>query len=415
MNNICFPNSTEAIQWSNPMCPLGADHSPVQGNRLRQNPNGSFEVAPKPMGYVLGELLRSSAEKLYTVAAWAFSGFRSEVPAKLPTPEESLQAKIDALEWNVRLCVSPPRPNRSYPIKKEQAENWINAHTCEKERKAARVLIEKTRHVSQAEFEKELKVSVDQFNEWLETQESKDYVVVVSSSTKSNYWVAQLALPHLKRLPRQVFKLDYNTFEGSFVVSKALKEYRQKYPEIDKIVFFDDAAYSCQQSNSLIVELGIMDCIDQNNEVRRGDCAKEKRNFTIAAIIPFMRAPECVLPIYCPKTNANGEKYVHVFFSQRLPTMLEILPESLRHVNIGCGINKIPVYFDHKIPDSLSTCSRSYKEGFVHYYMGGFCEEDLGLQEEARAKYSQKLVEKFESHQKKDTKFIDDITPPYKH
>ena len=81
----------------------------------------------------------------------------------------NLQTHINTLGWSEQLTVFPPKPTRSYPIKEKEAENWINAHICEKQQKAGRALVKATRHVSQPEFEQELKKSVGQFNDWLES------------------------------------------------------------------------------------------------------------------------------------------------------------------------------------------------------------------------------------------------------
>lgn len=129
-------------------------------------------------------------------------------PETCPVPF-TLQEKIDSLNWSEKLSTTPPRPTGSHPIKREQAENWINTHPCEIQKIAARKLVEGTTHINQTEFEFELKNSVDQFNTWLDAQENKDYVILVTEERlkKSNRWVAELALPHLKILPKEVLAL----------------------------------------------------------------------------------------------------------------------------------------------------------------------------------------------------------------
>lgn len=341
-----------------------------------------------------------------------------------------LQKEIDALNWTEKLSTTPPRPLRSYPIKQQEANNWINGHKCEKHRDAARKLIQATRHVGQAEFESELKISTVKFNRWLEEQDSQEYVLIVSSqdSKKSNRWVAELALPHLKKLPKEVLSYGLTL------------DYFKRHPETNKFVFFDDAAYSCSQSRHTISTLNNIDLIKECGQYmnsctadRQKEILNSEKNHSVIAIIPFMRDPGCILPMLpvskSSSPNVNVQNHIHVFTSQKIKTIGEILT-SKESQDIGCYSEKVPVYFDHKMPDSVSTCTNIFTHGFISDNWED-CEEDLPTQPsstwekvvnwfygvdlawEARQKQLKKFKE-FEAKRQLPTKFIDEIVPPYK-
>lgn len=347
---------------------------------------------------------------------------------------ENLQQEIDTLNWTEKLSATPPKPSRSYPIKEQEAANWVHGHVCEKQRVAAQKLIQATRHVGQAEFESELKKSVYKFNQWLEEQGSKDYVLVVTKqfAKKSNRWVAELALPHLKKLPTEVLSIS------NLEVTPELLSYQKEHPEIKKFVFFDDAAYGCSQSKYTVNELSNLDLFNECGKNQR-NCSPEreqeilntKKDYTVIAVIPFMRDPTCILPgsnvheISFPKVKV--ESHIRVFTSQKMNTVGAFLsPEESS--SIGCAQDKLPVYFDHKMPDYVSTCSQIFEEGKI-LHLWETCEEDF-----PELSTWQKIVnwisgvninkiawqrtmdrtQQIESSRPKVIKFIDEIKPPYK-
>ena len=221
-----------------------------------------------------------------------------------------------------------------------------------------------------------------------------------------------------------------------------LIEYHEQHPEIDKIVFFDDAAYGCSQSKYLICQLSKLDwiskCGDSGNLCEKSRIHAEKK-YTIAAIIPFMRDPRCVLPssnveeVCYPKPK--DDNHVRVFTSQKIPTVGDILSKE-ESDSIDCGSDRLPVYFDHKMPDVVSTCEAIYKEGKVKGlgdFSGSYCEEDWEPKpsvwrriyhylfgnphfhaSDASKRYEQRWQEKRQATKGMNTKFIDDIHPPYK-
>ena len=113
MSLTCLANATIL---TNGNCPIIDFSTP--GGRLRQNIDGSLEVVPKHPAYVAGELIRCCFDKVCHLATRILC---------------NLQTHIHTLGWSEPLTVFPPKPTRSYPIKEKEAENWINAHLCEKQ------------------------------------------------------------------------------------------------------------------------------------------------------------------------------------------------------------------------------------------------------------------------------------------
>lgn len=432
--SICLANLSQSDLASSAYL-LGNSDSSLGGG-LRISGDGFVEVIPKSPAYVAGELIRASFDRVSSIISGIFSKVSTndtEDPSSNPD-SEPLQAKIDSLGWKEKLTVATPRPSRSYPIKEREAENWINAQICEKQRKAARALIEGTRHISQAEFEEALAKSVEKFNSWLEAQESKDYVLIVSPKGISNRWVAELALPHLKTLPKQVIKYHkHSPFPSDLV------EYYQKHPDTTKIVFFDDAAYSCIQSGEMIQKLNKLNCISQIGE---DDCfdyrenyGETPKNYSITAVIPFMSDFNCLSRLYEETIAQGAEDNVNVFSSQKMPSVADVLTPEQSSI-VHCPQEKSPVYFDHKLPDFVSTCSDVFEEKRVAYGFDSrkrkYCEEDWGpesttgqclydmiirgyseRERKARLSYDQR-VKASENLNPMDLQFIDPIHPPYK-
>lgn len=351
------------------------------------------------------------------------------------TTTTALQGKIDQLHWKEQLSLCPPRPERSYPIKEKQANQWVDAHVCKKQKEAARSFIKATQHITQQEFEAELKKSVDQFNDWLDGQESQDYILVVNSKNdqKSNRWVAELALPHLKVLPK-------NVLAGHLAdLNDVIEFYKENRSEIKKFVFFDDAAYGCSQSKYFASKLTNLDFFadcgeygEHCNEIQGEEILKAEKDYAVVAIIPFMRDENCILPdssvdeTSWPK--AEVQKHIRVFTSKKLPKLHELLtPEEMQNLK-ECQANHVPVYFDHKIADSFSTCSDVYVEGevtnsFETCTLEDFWEEPPSLWQRVvdcitgdtpTSRMFRKYTAAVKATEQVDTKFVDAIVPPYK-
>lgn len=343
-----------------------------------------------------------------------------------------LQRQVDSMNWMAPLFVTPPLPERSYPIKKEQAENWVNGHFGPVEQEAARSFIKTTRHVSHEEFERALSHSIGQFNDWLDQSEDKDYVLAVTSPEKSNHWVAQVGLKYFKTLPKQVVQIGYagwGKLPGPFL------SYMKDNPSVKTIVFMDDAAYGCSQSKWQLMELSKIEYY-QECETHKG-CTEErvheifkKVNYKIKAIIPFMRDPNCVLPSskvqvshFAPKIPTNDD-HMQVFTTEKMSPLCELMPskdiEVLDQVYKGRYLfhtpcEQIPIYFDHKIGDSTSTFNAIYSKGECESRPYVWNKENADIIREREAQ-SESLGNQFARWYwgPVDTRFIDPIKPPYK-
>lgn len=352
------------------------------------------------------------------------------------TPAEELdelQKKINSLNWTEKLSTTPPRPLRSHPIDPVAAEKWINAHQSKETRAVAEKIIKNTRHISQIEFEKHLKIAVEKFNGWLQTQKSTDYVLLVSPKkgdpitkkdydrNKSNRWVAELALSHLKILPKEVLSLRMG--EDLFFQSKQLLDYYAANPTTS-FVFFDDATFGCSQSKSVVNALTNLDIYnayqitsqifdsvgspwDIREEIERVWAKKEKKH-NIVAIIPFMADPACLNDIWQKSEHpylvtqrvsisphSEITSHIKVFTSEKFSRFGDFLSREERTISL-CLSTKIPAYFDHKMPDAASSCPKVYESGLVSLGNGipGYMEPSVLQGVEVR--------------------FIDPIVPPYK-
>ncbi|MBA2728710.1 MAG: hypothetical protein H0U49_11125 [Parachlamydiaceae bacterium] len=346
------------------------------------------------IGYAARGRYSKAAGKLAfaaTLGGLSHQVFQLSPLKQLQSKIDLLQFRIDALHWNNKLSLNVPRPLRSYPIKQQQAEDWINAHPCTLQRQAAQKFIHGTQHITQEQFESTLKHSVGQFNQWLEKQPTNKYIILTNKNLKkSNRWVTELALTHLKELPE-------NVIDPSRI-------YSYKERGIRNYVLFDDAAYSCVQMKENLQKI-----------IEPFGIHKLGPDDTIAVIIPYMRDPVCLSKWI--KTE-NYLPTLITFTSKRLPNITEFLTEE-ESKSLGYSFKgyKATAYFDHKVADYLSVPDKAYLEGKVYFPEQG-CPENKPFWQRAWSWLIKdfsiwewgeyKIIEGI------DTKFIDDIIPPYK-
>lgn len=336
-----------------------------------------------------------------------------------------LQSRLNQIPGHEDLSVNPPRPYTSYPVKKEQAEKWIHAYDCEAYQKAARAFIKAIRHVNQEEFEETLEKSVKKFNEWLSVQESQDYTLLVTPKhfKKSNRWVAELAFRYLEVLPKKILPIEINQDPPNELIQDYLNR------TVHTIVFFDDAAYGCSQSKSIVCRLSHLDWIATYGPyfmkcLQNRECLKEKtlksrtffervfyeisdalnrleapleveKNYKIVAIIPFMRDEACIKPssqvsVACSPMPKRDD-HVQVFSSERLVPLSELVTGEEIEGLKGINLENIPTYFDHKIADGFSSFPDILERGAPLGLFSGCQRNETGY-----------------------TPFIDPIVSPYK-
>lgn len=124
-----------------------------------------------------------------------------------------------------------------------QVNNWIEAHH-EYYRPALWELANKIKHIRHADFMGCLKFAVSSFNHELESLQDKEYTVLVQPS-KSNQWVAELALRFLTDHPTRNFRSLGEKEARDFT---SYLDRLHSYEDVPRrIVLFDDASYSGTQ------------------------------------------------------------------------------------------------------------------------------------------------------------------------
>jgi hypothetical protein len=151
-----------------------------------------------------------------------------------------------------------PRPPRENHINESVLKEWIETHPDPDAKQALTELTGHIRHVSQAEFEESLQATTQHLNTVLE-REGGEYVIAVAKG-KSNKWVAQLAMPHLSKEPKEEISLVFPLYLQEYVRRKA-KNPNETFPKC--IVLFDDAAYSGEQLSRVI--RNILSSINEHN------------------------------------------------------------------------------------------------------------------------------------------------------
>lgn len=336
-----------------------------------------------------------------------------------------LQYQVDRLTWKEPLTVTPPLPERSYPIKKEQAENWISAHFGEEEQHAARAFVDATRHVPHKEFEQALSHSIAQFNEHLEQEENKEYILITNKH-KSNRWVAELGLKYFKFLPSQVMDMDSINHR----LSEEFVKFTRENPQHKTFVYMDDATYGCSQTKRAVAELSSLDIYHEcpqglyfNNgdrcEVDR--IRKQEKQYRIKVIIPFMREPGCILP----SSNVNAshphppltDKHIQVFTTEKIDTIKNLLSNKSYSVlkslyPNALDDNHLSIYFDHKLADCASVPNQIYTGEYPPASWSSIPGNGYSQKKKEEGTLWNKLSSWIAGPS--DTCFIDPIHPPYR-
>lgn len=298
----------------------------------------------KPVATNIGKAVEPVYQPIFKFVKHTWNRFFKKVPQDIL----ELQEVIDARGYKVPLSVvDVPRPQTSNPIDWVKAEEWISAHPEGVARDAARALVQETRHISQEEFETALKQAALKFNGEMGAE---DYVIFVQPR-KSNKWVAEMVLPDMDYLPEQVYDLTpFNHLENSL----------DGIANIRRLVFFDDAIYSGSQMNGYI-----LGSIYDAKKV-----GADPANFTVDIIVPFTTefGRDHILNTI---KNVYPEMKVTLHTTEVMPSATETLskhgPEVVDYVGkLYQGTDsKTLTYFDHKIPDHVSTTYEAYA-GHVH-------------------------------------------------
>jgi hypothetical protein len=264
------------------------------------------------------------------------------------------------------------RPFRDNSLNRSEVNGiskWISLHSTQAHREALEILTDPKkgiRHISQTEFEKVFVTkTLKEFNSLMD--EGEAYVTIIEKG-KSNKWMADLAKPHLKVLPKEEATTDYASY---------LKSKEDDFPKT--IVFFDDATYSGEQLKDRIGRIhGAITRknaeIDLQNQ-SISDSALKKSKILMPHIIiavPFMtKVGEEKLKDAAKELQMK----LSVLDHEVIPTIADIFKDNPKELEVlramywptykGRGdedpgiIKKSPencgsVWFDHKVPDDVS-------------------------------------------------------------
>lgn len=260
---------------------------------------------------------------------------------------KEIQEKQDV--WSYPLSLSPPMPLVRNCLKKVEIERYLNEVEEDSQTRIMQKLFDNTLTVSHEQFEAVLEYATEGFNEHLKSLEpgNRDYIITFPWTTKSERWVAEVALRYLDILPRDV------------VLQKDLIQSLKRNPSVRHVVVFDDAAYSCKQRRAHVVNL-----------------LEKLPNINVHSVIPFMAKKTCIHDSIVENANEREMKifnkllsrsYVHTAleFGGYLSTLKIFEGESeeqLESLGIPARSITYSLVFDHKLADQVSTPIEAYTE-----------------------------------------------------
>jgi len=230
-------------------------------------------------------------------------------------------------------------PKHKYPIDFVKADMWINSQCTLYTQKAARFFIDYTTYVDFPTFFNNLLICV---NDFIKTIGTKNYILLTLytpvKGIKSSYWLSHLIYPLLHPKPVDVL----NTIENINFITDYL--------------IIDDAMYTGIQMSDNIMY--ILRDIDVNRFP----------DITIHIVVPYYT--------YISIENLDNDLTnlginIKIYKLINMKTLKKYLYdhinniERLRIIDIYTYIfkielNHIPLYFDHKLPDNISSYPKMY-------------------------------------------------------
>lgn len=315
----------------------------------------------------------------------------------------------------VGIVSDPLPPLRSNAIIKELADEWVEMHPAEN-RAIAQKFLSNIRNYSFEEFVEGLSNSIERFNLNLMSlpPEERDYILLIGPwnsrtniETRSNSWVASLSLKYLAHPPTLI--MNYNN---------QIKQADCR--NISRFLFVDDASYSGAQICNTISDVKID--LPATSEV------------TIHFVIPFISyyARKRIIREIEANRKVNFVIEKHTLFPniERIFTREErIQLNKIRGVGEfnqnrleEAGSSLSLTYFEHKIPDAMSTFTETLERGQLlagPYYKiippmlarEGIVNKEDATQAEIEA-YNKRYSELVNTHFHRQ--FIPHTLPPYK-
>ena len=236
------------------------------------------------------------------------------------------------------------------PIRKEE---WVKAHKPEFQ-PIAKKLIDNINHITHEEFKRQLKESVEDFNNYLRNQSDPSYIIVIPGNfEKSGLWVTSIAKEFLEFPPEKIIMM------GDPSLEEVLKGQTSK-----NIVMFDDGAYSGQQMTE--------DYFPKFKDM----------GIKVHPIIPFMtKSAEKRLEIELKKLGIEHKLYKHATMDSFSKFLSDEEKKVLRNsgnlqfrrpridekFNPSGFDNLTLTYFDHKKADALSMVEAIDTGALIYY------------------------------------------------
>jgi hypothetical protein len=220
----------------------------------------------------------------------------------------------------------------------DECKKWVKAHELfcgVKEARAAEAVLQSIQYVDMQGFEQAIRRQIKMVLEEVGNQKA----VVIFDANKSTDWILNTFL-----------RLDLPPGSFDFADHKKLREYLTGHPEVTYFIRIDDAIYSGAQMNGFLQET--QDLIKTlKSEKKLGD---QPRHFYVASGYSTQIGNETI------SKKKWTEFHVHYFFDQLLRPLKDSLSSDIipivEAMYDGSGGTIRPlVFFEHKIPDSVST------------------------------------------------------------
>jgi hypothetical protein len=288
--------------------------------------------------------------------------------------------------------------NKNYNINKKLLEKWINSHKTDEDKYIAKILIDPIVHVSLEEFKMNLIHSVNKFNDYIKSNNIKKYYIIIGANKlygtnqqnyldigKSNFWTLLITLPYLIIKPYDIL------LNLSQAIEYSIFEKLKKQEIVSDFVFFDDCSYSGSQLFQNVIDFNLLQKYYLNAMITNPEIEKininnlnkkenklikvhnEKPNIHIHVIIPYISLPAKDLAFDIQTKRNIGIHLYNNYFIKSYKDFYkfdEILLNKLEDTYALYGFNKdlIPLYFDHKMPDGVSTIDYILLSGIVSNY-----------------------------------------------
>lgn len=282
---------------------------------------------------------------------------------------------LERIAWNngTRIWTST-----THPVDREAADRWRKAHGTEGLRDFATAIIQSLRHVGFLEFTHGLSRACAWSRDYAWMMKKPPHVLLLlpggGSTRKSNFWVSLLLLQE---------EIAQIQFHG--VITNAYEAYevcRQNPNDNVMMAVPDDAVYSgIQMLSNLTPHLVALGELSRWNKKRdpKLDYSEGERQ-----INQIDRSGRLLKVVLAPYVGIPGRELLRTNFGDllfpnttnfleaagQIPTIVNALKGNaeLRHFvvhNMGYRDNVCVVYFDHKLPDQLSTMTRVLAYGDV--------------------------------------------------